>query len=108
MEMKKRIILELRNRAPEKVRGGGAAGSAPAPHGRGSAASGQAGPAAPPNLGQAWRRSPAGRGRKRRPRRGGTRAPPPLPANFPPRGRPWAPPEVGPGGAGGSPTRTRR
>lgn len=29
MEMKKRINLELRNRAPEKVRGGGAAGRAP-------------------------------------------------------------------------------
>lgn len=86
MEMKKRITLELRNRAPEKVRGGGAAGRAPAPApGRRLGPSGAAA-----NLGQPVAQEPRGaRAALPGPGAGGGGTGGPPSSRVPPSAPPW-------------------
>lgn len=86
MEMKKRINLELRNQAPEEVSGAGVRPRSHRGHPGPTPVPGRTAAAAPPNLGQRWRRSSAGRGRRFR-----------APLRAVPRGL-----EVR-GGAGGAP-----
>ena len=64
MEMKKRINLELRNQAPEEVSGAGVRPRSHRGHPGPTPVPGRTAAAAPPNLGQRWRRSSAGRGRR--------------------------------------------
>lgn len=92
MEMKNRIILELRNRAPEKVRGGGAAGRAPAPARPGLGRLRPGGPGGAAESGSSVAQEPRGaRAEAAAPERRDPRSPP-ASRQLPAAGSPLAPP----------------